>query len=112
MSKIKFNRTHRVLIKATEGNHGYDTYEIDINSGLFRKVTVKSNLTKIRVKQQIFGEYFYDGSKTAECSIDDIKRIEKLFNNVRKSLEWPEMTFRKEVKEENENMSNTSEVQG
>lgn len=105
-----FIKTHRVLIKSTEEDFKYYTVEIDINSGYFKKTTVDSKDTKIRVNSNIFGEYFAAGD-THPLSDEDIIRIEGLFNAVRATREWAPVEFRRTKEVENE-VSNTPEIQG
>lgn len=102
-----FIKTHRLLIKSTKEDFKYHTVDIDINSGYFKKEIVDSKDTKIRVKNNIFGEYFASGD-THVMTNEDIVRIEGIFNTMRATREWEPVTFRKEGDE----VSNTPEVQG
>lgn len=109
MSKLEYNRTHRMLLKSTEEDFKYYTTEIDINSGTFKKVTVKSSDTTIRVKNEVFGEAIVLG-KLQSLTIKDIEQIESKFNKVRAAKEWHPVEFRKN-KEVDDEVSSTSEVQ-
>lgn len=111
MGKLTFNKTHRMLIKATEEGYNYETVDIDINSGLFKKTTVASKDTKIRVNSEIYGEYFTVGG-SHPCTIEDVIRIEKLFNNVRSSFDWKPVEFRKgnENEQKKEETNDTTDV--
>ena len=107
---MAFKKTHRLLVKAVEGDYGYYTVEIDINSGLFRKAEVNSNDTIIRVKSEVYGEQLCAGSNVP-LSMEDIELLEAKFNSVRGDKGWDSITFRRAEEVENE-VSSTSEVQG
>lgn len=128
MSKLTFKRTHRVVKKASSDNHTYETVELDINSGLFKKSEVDSSDTFIRVNSGIFGEEFNKG-KTYKLTGPQVKELETQFNAVRAERDWAPVEFRTtkeiskiennalpdEVKflvEGNNEMSSAPEVQG
>lgn len=86
---MRFNPTHRILIKATETNHSYDLVIIDIHSGLFKKTNVKQNATKIRVREDILAERIgADG-----LGIDDAISLADDFNNVRQKKGFNKIEF-------------------
>lgn len=87
MSKLKFQATHRVLVKATLTGHGYHLITIDVNNGTFNKNEVAADDTKIRVGKGIFAEKLgFEGgglsSKKAQEVIDQFnaKRVELGFD--------------------------------
>lgn len=94
MTKLVFQPTHRVLIKATEEGYDYHTVLIDVNNGTFCKRDVDSNDTKIRVSKGVLAEKLgYNGKndyntalteKEALRAVDDfnIKRAELGFEPV------------------------------
>lgn len=130
MTKLTYKRTHRLLQKASEDNYNYHTVEIDINSGLFKKVEVDAANTLIRVNTEVFGEEFNVGGKSNPLTIKQIKALEAQFNAVRAQRDWAPVEFRttKEVSvidqsvlpeelkhlasEVNNDLSSSSEVQG
>lgn len=87
---MKFSPTHRMLIKATT-EHEYDTVEIDINNGTFKKVSVKMTETKIRVNKSILGENLQ--SRKA-LGLDEIEGIAKTFNEARVAAGFNALEFR------------------
>jgi len=114
--------------KASSDNHTYETVELDINSGLFKKSEVDSSDTFIRVNSDIFGEEFNKG-KTYKLTGPQVKELETQFNAVRAERDWAPVEFRTtkeiskieknalpdEVKflvEGNNEMSSAPEVQG
>ena len=95
---IRFIATHRMLIKATT-EHEYDTVEIDINNGTFKKVSVKMTETKIRVNKSILGENLLSRKP---LGLDEIENVAKAFNEARVAAGFTALEFRttEEIKKE------------
>lgn len=111
MEKLTFNKTHRVLQKAT-ANNDYATIEIDASNGLYKKVQVDSKDTLIRVGSNIFGETFKLG-KPKELTVKQLKQLQSEFNAVRAERDWEPIEFRisKEISKVNNEMSSSPEIQ-
>lgn len=92
MSKL-FSPTHRMLVRATE-DHNYDMVEISVDSGLFRKVSIKMTETKIRVNKSILGEIFCIGGVTKPLGLDEIQVVAATFNEVRIAAGYESLVFR------------------
>lgn len=96
MSKLKFNKTHRILVAATSGNHGYDMVDIDVENGTFHKNNVGQEETKIRVKKKLFAEKLcYNGGKDYNIPLKEkeaLKIVEK-FNLKREELGFKPLEF-------------------
>jgi len=96
MSDLKFQPTHRVLIKATVGTHGYDMVAIDINNGTYNKCNVESEKTKIRAKKGILAEKLcYNGNNDYNVPLSDaiaLKAIKQL-NIKREELGFKPLEF-------------------
>lgn len=96
MSKLKFNPTHRVLIVAKTGTHGYDIYTIDENNGTFMKSNVDSKDTKIRSKKGFVAEKLcYNGANDYNRPLKDadISAIADKFNAKRVELGFKPLEF-------------------
>jgi len=86
---MKFKITHRILVKATENNHSYDVVAIDINSGMFKNMTVKQELTNIRVKQKLYSEDVNSGP----LDLQETTSLINEFNERRKQLGYNCLVF-------------------
>lgn len=93
MTRIVYNKTHRMLEKATDDGFGYHVIEIDIYNGMLKRYIVKCSETLIRVKEEIFGEKFC-ATKTTILSKEQVLQIEIEFNEVRVNKGWTEIKFR------------------
>lgn len=89
----RFIATHRMLVKATE-EHNYETIEINIDNGLFRKTATKMTETKIRVNKSILGEVFSIGGKTKALGLDELDGVAKIFNEARVAAGYEVLEFR------------------
>ena len=105
-----FRKTHRLLVKSTETDYKYNTVEIDINTGLYRRTEVDSKSTVIRVNSEIYGEQI-GYSQNVPLSIEDIELLEAKFNSVREEKGWNTLEFRKS-REVQDEVSSSPEVQG
>lgn len=96
---LKFKATHRMLIKATT-EHNYETVDIDIHNGTFKKTTVKMTETKIRVNKSILGENLI--TRKPIHNLDEIGMVAECFNTVRVAAGYAALNFRltEEVKRE------------
>lgn len=97
MSELKFNATHRVLIKANETGHGYSTVVIDANNGTFKKDDdVKSDNTKIRILKGIHAEQLcYNGKNDYNRPLKDSTALKVIqqFNDKRAELGFKPLEF-------------------
>ena len=95
--ELKFEPTHRVLIKAVAGNFGYKTIRIDKNNGTFyNDVDVDSKDTKIRVKKGIHAEKLcYNGGNDYNQPLKDSTALKviKEFNAKRAELGFEPLEF-------------------
>lgn len=92
MTKLIFKPTHRVLIKATDTNHSYETVTIDVNNGTFyRKGSVKQNETKIRVNQGILAEKI--GFENVALNKEEAQVLAEQFNAKRAELGFDAIEF-------------------
>jgi len=82
-----------MLIKATT-EHNYETVDIDINNGTFKKSSVKMTETKIRVNKSILGEVLYMGGKPGPLGLDEVEVVAKAFNEVRTAAGFTALDFR------------------
>jgi hypothetical protein len=89
---MKFQPTHRMLVKATT-EHNYETVDIDINNGTFKRVSVKMTETKIRVNKSILGENLMSKKP---LGLDEIENVAKLFNEARIAAGYDALNFRTE----------------
>ena len=96
MSNLKFQPTHRVLVSAIVGTHGYDMVDIDVNNGTFKKNHVNASDTKIRVKQGINAEKLcYNGGGDYNLPLKNTTAIKVIadFNKVRATLDFKPLEF-------------------
>lgn len=100
MSNPIFKPTHRMLVKAASGTHGYDVVEIDINHGTFKKKNVSQQETKIRVNKSILGEIIDLGGKSKPLGLDEIQGVADTFNEARVKLGFAALVFRTDASEE------------
>ena len=91
MSNPKFFPTHRMLVKASEENFDYNTVEIDIINGTFKRTTVKANQTFIRVNKSILGEIL---NPHRPLGLDEVDVVSKQFNEVRVATGFSALNFR------------------
>jgi len=78
-----FNPTHRVLVKASEGEHTYDVTTIDIDSGFFKHEKVKQQLTKIRVGELALSETLPFNKLSKTLTLSESASLVKKFNILR-----------------------------
>lgn len=88
----KFNPTHRVLVKATESNHCYETIILDIKSGMFKRDLIKQQLTTIRVKENILAEVLCCNGNKPLNNNESLDLINK-FNSVRVKAKFNPISF-------------------
>lgn len=86
----QFRATHRMLLRATV-DHNYETVEIDIINGTFKRVSVKMSQTKIRVNKSILGENMTSGKP---LGLDEIEAIASTFNEARVAAGYAALEFR------------------
>jgi hypothetical protein len=102
MANLKFVPTHRMVIKAASGTHGYDVVEIDIHNGTFKKKNVSQQETKIRVNKSILGEILNLGGKSKPLGLDEIQGIADSFNEARVASGYQPLVFRTEDEDRKE----------
>lgn len=90
---LKFKPTHRMLVRATENSYGYDTVDIDINNGTFKRTIVKASETKIRVNKSILGEIL---NPHKPLGLNEIDGVAKQFNEARVAAGYSALVFRTE----------------
>ena len=104
MSELKFNATHRVLIKANQSGHSYNTVIIDVNNGTFKKDDdVNANDTKIRILKGIHAEKLcYNGENDYNQPLKDTTAIRVIeeFNIKRNELGFEPLEFYRVLKHE------------
>jgi hypothetical protein len=95
MSDLKFQATHRVLIKATVG-HGYDLVAIDVNNGTFHRCNVEKDDTKIRVKKGVLAEKLgYNGNNDYHTPLTEANALKTIaqLNVKREELGFKPLEF-------------------
>lgn len=98
MTKLVFQPTHRVLIKAAEEGYDYHAVLIDVNNGTFCKRDVNASDTKIRVKEGIFAEKLgYSGRNDYNTPLNQKEAIKLIdsFNIKRAELNFELVAFYK-----------------
>lgn len=97
MSKnLKFNPTHRVLIKAVDGNHSYNLVTIDVNNGTFKYEEVGQSDTKIRAQRGINAEKLcYNGKNdyNLPLTLKEAQKVVDQFNAKRAELDFGPLEF-------------------
>lgn len=84
-----------------------------MNNGLFKVIEVKASNTLIRVKSEIYGEVFSLNGQLNILTVEQVEQLELQFNELRIEKGWSTVKFRVDKeKEVNNDLSNSSEVQG